>query len=484
MSESLKKRTLTGVLWSSIDRFSMQGIQFVLSIIIARQLSPSDYGLIAMLAIFLALAQAFIDSGFSNALIQKQNCTDVDYSTVFFFNIGIGIIMYGVLILCSPLISSFYNMPLLEDIIRWIGLNLIITSFATVQRAKLTINLDFKRQAIISVVSTLLSGAISVWMAYNGYGVWTLVVSVLIGNLITTILLWMSAKWIPRLVFSIDSFKDLFGFGSKLLIGSLIHILYKNLYTLIIGKMFPVSELGAYNKAYNLTQYPSSNITGILTRVTYPIECKAQDNKELYSIFVRIIKTSTIFMFPLMIGLCIIAKPFIGLLLTEKWLICVPYLQIMCIAFMWDPIMRFCWDILNVKHRSDYSLKSEIWKKLVAFILLFVSVPFGIKAMCVSLLVYSLLDIFIVTQYTKRIISEISFILVMRMVFPSLICSILMGVIIYLYTLLVQTYILQLLGGIILGISTYTILAYLICRADFIYIYSLLMKLINNRKWK
>ena len=290
MSETLKEQALNGVIWSSIDRFSMQGIQFILSIIIARQLVPSDYGIIAMLAIFLALAQAFIDSGFSNALIQKQNRTDIDYSTVFFFNIGVGIIMYGLLVLCAPAISSFYDMPLLNDIIKWVGLNLIVTSFATVQRAKLTIELDFKRQAVISIVSTLLGGGVSVWMAYRGYGVWTLVASVLVGNFITTVLLWWSARWIPRFAFSIDSFKELFGFGSKLLAGGLIHIIYKNLYTLIIGKMFPVSQLGAYNKAYTITQYPSSNLTGVLTRVTYPIECKAQsDNEKLYSIFARII---------------------------------------------------------------------------------------------------------------------------------------------------------------------------------------------------
>lgn len=482
MSENLQKKTLTGVIWSSIDRFSMQGIQFVLSIIIARQLAPSDYGVIAMLAIFLALAQAFIDSGFSNALIQKQNRTDIDYSTVFFFNIGVGIVMYGLLVLCAPLISSFYDMPLLNDIIKWVGLNLIVTSFATVQRAKLTIELDFKRQAIISIVSILLSGCVSVWMAYSGYGVWTLVASVLVGNIITTVLLWWSARWTPCLAFSIDSFKELFGFGSKLLAGGLIHIIYKNLYTLIIGKMFPVSQLGAYNKAYTISQYPSSNLTGVLTRVTYPIECKAQDdNEKLYSIFARIIKISTIIIFPLMIGLCAVAKPFVGLLLTDKWLVCVPYLRIMCIAFMWDPIMRLCWDILNVKHRSDYSLKSEIWKKIVAFILLFASVPFGIKAMCVSLLVYSIADIFVVTQFTKRIIPQISFSHVMQLISPCLLCSAIMGCIVYAYTLFISSYSLQLFGGILIGICMYVLLVYLICKDDFIYLTSLLKKIIVKK---
>lgn len=182
-----------------------------------------------------------------------------------------------------------------------------------------------------------------------------------------------------------------------------------------------------------------------------------------------------------MIGLCAVAKPFVGLLLTDKWLVCVPYLRIMCIAFMWDPIMRLCWDILNVKHRSDYSLKSEIWKKIVAFILLFASVPFGIKAMCVSLLVYSIADIFVVTQFTKRIIPQISFSHVMQLISPSLLCSAIMGCIVYAYTLFISSYSLQLFGGILIGICMYVLLVYLICKDDFIYLTSLLKKIIVKK---
>ena len=225
----MASKTVNGLFWSSMERLSVQGAQFVLSLFIARLLSPSDYGLVAMLGIFMAVAQTFVDSGFSNALIQKQGRTDVDYSTVFFFNIFIGIAMYLLLFSTAPFIASFYSQPQLETIIKFVGLNLILTSFCAVQRAQLTISLDFKKQAIISFSTVAISGGIGIWLAYHGYAVWTLVIQSLLTNLLALILLWGSTRWIPRLCFSKESFKELFGFGSKLLAGGLLHTIYLNL---------------------------------------------------------------------------------------------------------------------------------------------------------------------------------------------------------------------------------------------------------------
>ena len=226
MGDNLKGRAAKGVLWSAVERFSYQGIQFVLSFIIARQLLPEDYALIAMLAIFMAIAQSFIDSGFSNALIQKQNRTKEDLSTVFYFNIAVGVVMYLIFIAAAPYIASFYNQPILTAVIAWAGLNLIINSLAAVQRALLIIDLNFRKQSVISVCAVSVSGGIAVWMAYSGYGVWTLVVQTLLNGLITTLLLWITSKWRPILVFSKKSFKELFSFGSKLLMGGLLHTIY------------------------------------------------------------------------------------------------------------------------------------------------------------------------------------------------------------------------------------------------------------------
>lgn len=477
MPSTLKRQTFSGVLWSALERFSVQGIQFILSFVIARQLLPSDYGLIAMFSIFMAIAQRFVDSGFSNALIQKQNRTDRDYSTVFHFNIAIGIIMYLLLIILSPAIASFYKQPILEDIIIWVGLNLIINSFATIQRTILTIQLNFKRQALISLIAVILSGSIAVYMALNGYGVWTLVVQGLLNSIINTLLLWITSKWHPKLLFSVSSFKELFSFGSKILMSGLLHTIYTNIYTLIIGKIFPVKELGLYSKASSLSQYPSTNISGILDRALYPVLCRFQNEDQVltekFYIFIRL---TAFCIFPLMIGLAVLSKPFVLLVLTEKWIEAVPYLQILCIAYMWDPIMRMSWNLLNVKHRSDYSLKSEIIKKITAMIYLLLSIPFGIKAMCWGLVLYALSDIFIILQFTNKILPEINILNHLKNLYLPFLQSILMGIGVDLFIHFLVNPWFQLLGGIIIGIIIYLLLSIIMCKKEFKYVFQLIKK--------
>lgn len=456
-------KTFNSIVWSSIERFSVQGIQFVLSFVIARKLLPSDYGLIAMLGIFMAIAQTFIDSGFSNALIQKQDRTNTDYSTVFYFNIVVAFLLYGIMVGCAPYIASFYQEPLLKSIILWVGLNFVINSFATVQRAKLTIELNFKVQAYISLTAVILSGSAAVYMAYNGFGVWTLVYQGLLSNLINTLLLWIFAHWKPLLIFSQSSFKELFSFGSKLLGGAILHTLYTNIYTLIIGKIFSSTDLGFYNRAFTLTQYPSTNITGIVVRVTYPIECQLQhDNEKLQDKYFSFIRYIAFMVFPLMIGLAAISEPLIKIVLTEKWMGAVPYIQIMCFAYMWDPIMRMTWDLLNVKHRSDFSLKSEIIKKITAFSILFITIPFGIKVMCVGLIGYSIADLIIISQFVKKILPQVNFMSIVRQLIPCFTLAFIMGVFTYLYISLISNSWLQLIGGICLGGIIYLVGAYFV----------------------
>lgn len=449
---SQQPKTFNSIIWSSIERFSVQGVQFILSFVIARKLLPSDYGLIAMLGIFMAVAQTFIDSGFSNALIQKQNRSNKDYSTVFYFNIVIAVILYGVMVGCAPYIAAFYKEPLLRNIILWVGLNFVINSFTTVQRAKLTIELNFKIQAYISLSAVILSGSAAVYMAYNNFGVWTLVYQSLLNSLINMLLLWIFARWHPIFVFSKSSFKELFSFGSKLLGGAILHTLYTNLYTLIIGKVFSSTDLGFYNRAFTLTQYPSTNITGIMTRVTYPIECQIQhDDEKLQEKYFTFIRQTAFIVFPLMIGLAAISEPLIKIVLTEKWMGSVPYIQIMCFAYMWDPIMRMTWDLLNVKHRSDYSLRSEIIKKLTAFSILFITIPFGIKVMCIGLIGYSIADLIIITQFVKRLLPKVTFGSIARQLMPSFLLAVIMGICTYLYIIFIPNTWLQLVGGICLG---------------------------------
>ena len=413
----------------------------------------------------------------ANALIQKQGRTDVDYSTVFFFNIFIGIAMYLLLFSTAPFIASFYSQPQLETIIKFVGLNLILTSFCAVQRAQLTISLDFKKQAIISFSTVAISGGIGIWLAYHGYAVWTLVIQSLLTNLLALILLWGSTRWIPRLCFSKESFKELFGFGSKLLAGGLLHTIYLNLYSLVIGKYFSSADLGNFNRATSLAQYVSVNITSIITRVTYPIECQIQhDNEELQRKFFMFIRMTAFIIFPLMIGLCVLADPLIRVILTDKWVHTIPYLQILSIAYMWDPISRLNWDLLNVKRRSDYSLRSEIIKKLIAVTILVITIPFGITIMCAGIAAYALCDIYVLTRFTKRLLPDVYLRKELKALCPILLLSISMGLIIYICVSFIPILLFKLIVGIIIGICYYLTLSYLLKWEEIDFILSLILK--------
>lgn len=456
---SVKKQVGKSVFWSAVERFSVQGAGFVLGIVIARMLSPEDYALIAMLNIFMALAQSVTDCGFGNALIQKKDRTDADYTTVFYFNIVVSFILYGALYLSSPIIASFYNQTDLELITKVVGLSLIINSFGIVQQAKLTVELDFKRQAKASLTAVVISGVAGLVMAYSGFGVWALVAQTLLNNFIKVLLFWIYAKWKPQFVFSYGSFKELFSFGSKLMASGLLHTVYVNLYTLIIGKKFMPADLGFYNRAFLFAQFPSNNITNILIRAIYPIQCSLQDDRKmLESSFIKYLRMSCFIIFPLMLGLCALAEPLVRVVLTEKWLGVVPLLRILCISFMWDPVMRLNNSILQVRKRSDYILYAEVIKKICAFIILFSTISFGIEVMCIGLILYSLIDAGIIIFYSRKVIScgykgQIISIL------PVLMISVLTGSGMYISTFFFSASLIKLIGGSVIGIMIFMTLS-------------------------
>ena len=475
--ESLKTKAVKSVMWSSIERFSVQGIQFILSIVIARLVTPSEYGLIAMLSIFLAIAQTFIDSGFSNALIQKQGRTETDNSTVFYFNIAVSIIVYGMLYGAAPFIADFYKEPLLTTVTRWIGLNIIISAFSIVQRAILIIKLDFKTQAKASLIAVILSGGVGIAFAYYGYGVWALVIQAIASNFINTFLLWIFAKWTPAFRYSWQSFRTLFAFGSKLLLSGLLHTIYMNLYSLVIGKKFSAVEVGYFNRASTLAQFPSINITNVLTRAIYLIQCQLQDQQDkLKNSFIQFIRLSVFLIFPLMIGVCVLSKPLVLLFLTEKWLPAAELLQILCIAYMWYPVMSINNNMLNVRGRSDYFLKAEIIKKVIAIGILVATLPWGVKILCWGLVLYSFCDMAIIIYYTKKVLPT-GFSEQIKNIFPSLSLSVFTGGIAYGVISLVQSPALQILTGAATGILLYCTLAKLLHFRELF----LILKIVKNR---
>lgn len=454
MSE-LKEKTVKGVMWSSIDRFSTQGIQFVFSILIARLLLPEDYGVVAMLNIFLAVSQTFIDSGFGAALIRKSDRTEIDFSTVFYFNIAVGVLFYVLLWIASPFIAAFYGIPLLEDITKVVALNLVFNSLSGVQNAKLSIAIDFKTRAKISLTGALLTGAVGLWMAYSGFGVWALVAQSVFGSLLNTVLLYWLVRWRPQWAFSWKSFREMFSFGSKLLASGLLDTAYRNVYTLVIGKFFSSSTLGLYSRADGLAQYPSSNITSVLQSVTFPVLCSIQNEPErMANAYKRFLRLSAFVVFPLMVGLAAVADPLIRLVLTDKWEGCIYLLQIICFGLMWYPIHAINLNLLQVRGRSDFFLKLEVIKKVQGVIVLCVTIPFGIVAMCYGRIVGSLLSLIYNTYYTKKLIGY-GYLAQMKDLLHILLHSLVMGVGVWLVVQAFDSHWIQLVVGILAGAAYY-----------------------------
>ena len=459
---SLKEKTVKGVFWSSIDRFSSQGIQFIFSILIARMLLPSDYGVIAMLGIFLAVSQSFIDSGFGTALVQKIDRTETDFSTVFYFNILVACFFYGLLWIISPYIASFYDIPLLESVTKAVALTLIFNALGGIQNAKLTIAIDFKTRAKISLMCTISTGIIGLIMAYKGYGVWALVTQNIANSILNATLLWLFVRWIPQRTFSMQSFRQLFGFGSKLLASGLLDTIYNNIYPLVIGKFFSASTLGVYSRASSLAQYPSSNLTSVLQSVTFPVLSSIQNDEErLGNAYRRLLRMSVFIIFPLMIGLSAVADPFIRLVLTDKWEGAIYLLQIVCFSMMWYPVHAINLNLLQVKGRSDYFLKLEIIKKIIGVSMLCITVPIGIVAMCYGSICTSIICLGVNTHYTWKLIGY-GFKRQMREMLPTLLHALVMGAIAWTAVQLLPTIESQLIGGILSGATYYIIGAWLL----------------------
>lgn len=442
------------ILWNTIGKLSSQAISIVVSLIVARLLLPSDYGLIAILTVFIAIAEALLDSGFENALIQKTDRTSVDFSTVFYFNITVSAVLYLILFFAAVPISHFYNEPQLVEVTRIYALVVIIQGLAIVQRTKLMISLRFKEFTKINLIAVCISGILGITMAWYGMGVYALLSQSISMQLLSTVGLWLKVRWKPDYAFSLDSFKRLFSFGSKLLIGGILQRIYTNIYSLIIGKFYSVSDVGFFTKANSLSKLPSLQFTTIISQVSYPALCNLQnDDERLKNQFYKYLRLNCFVVFPAMVILASVARPLITVVLTERWLDMVPYLQILCIAYMFEPIQRFNWYVMNVKGRSDLALKSEVIKKSISILLLVIALQFGVIYICYSILLYSIIDIVITISFVKKVLAW-GYRDEFRQVYPYFIASIISGIEILLINSMVSNCWIQLIVGIS-GISLY-----------------------------
>ena len=367
MSESLKQKTVKGVSWSFIDSFSSQGIVFVVGLVLARLLTPDDYSLLGIIVIFISVFNSIVDSGFSNALIRKNDVTEKDYNTVFVSNLVISIILCAILYLLAPTIANFFNRPLLTNLLKVMSFIIIINAFAIIQRTILMKNIDFKTQTKISLISSISSGVVGIGMAVTGYGVWSLVGQQLSRQGLNTVFLWIYAHWYPKLQFSLESFKELFGFGWKLLVSSLINTVWNEIYQVVIGKCYAPATLGQYTRAQQFASICSSNLTTVIQRVSYPVLSSIQNDKvRLKAGYKRIIRISMLPTYVLMLGMAGSAKSMIQVLVGDQWLPAVPLLQIICFQMMLYPLHSLNLNMLQVEGRSDLFLKLEIIKKCIS----------------------------------------------------------------------------------------------------------------------
>ncbi len=447
-AESLKGKTVRGTVWSVVERFSVQGVMFVVMIFMARVLTPADYGLVGMVAIFIAVSQSLVDSGFSQALIRKKNRTETDNSTVFYFNVAVGLALYLILFFCAPLIAKFYKEPLLIPITRLVSLSIVINSLVVVQRALLITKIDFKTQAKASFIAVVVSGAVGLTMAYTGWGVWAIVWYQLTNISVNMGLLWVMARWRPHLLYSWQSFREMFSFGSKLALSGIINTLYNNIYLLVIGKVYKAADLGYYTRAHHFAELPSSTMTNVLQRVTYPVMCSIQDDlPRLTDIYIRLLKISGFVIFPLMTVLAAVSRPLILSILTPQWLFSAELLTILCFTMMWYPIHAINLNLLQVRGRSDLFLRLEIIKKIISAGVLCATVSFGLVVMCIGSVFNSILALVINTYYTGKLIN-VGFVKQMKALMPTLLLSLATGAITYL-----TLYFLPLRNGLLLAIG-------------------------------
>jgi len=417
--------------WSAIDGFASQGIQFLVGIILARLLTPYEFGLIGMLTIFIALSQSFIDSGFTNALIRKKDCTQTDYSTVFYFNFVVSILFYFLLFFFAGSISRFFNEPQLEFLLQVLGLGLILNALSIIHRTILTKNIDFKLQARVSIVSSIISGIIAIAMAYNGFGVWSLVALTLSRFGFASLFLWLWTNWFPNLVFSYKSFKELFSFGSKLLLSGLIDTTFRNIYYLVIGKYFSAVELGYYTRADQFKAMPSQNLANIIQKVSYPLLSNIQDNViRLRLAYSQLIKSTMFITFVLMLLMAATAKPMIITLVGEQWLPAVNYLQLLCFVGMFYPLHALNLSMLKVMGRSDLFLRLEIIKKILSVPIIVIGILYGIKIMILGMLVNTIFAYYLNSYWSGKMISY-PFFEQVKDIFPSFLLAFTVSVVVF-----------------------------------------------------
>lgn len=470
MENELKKKTVASLLWRFLERCGAQGVTFLVTIVLARLLAPEVYGLMALVTVFTSILQVFVDSGMGNALIQKKDADELDFSSVFFFNMVMCIALYLLLFFCASLIANFYHNPGLTPVIRVLGITLLIAGGKNVQQAYVSRKLQFKRFFFATLGGTIGAAVIGIAMAYMGFGIWALVAQNIFNAMIDTVILWLTVRWRPKLQFSFTRLRALLRYGWKLLVSALLHTFYINLRTLIIGKLYTSADLAYYEKGQSFPTLIVSNINASIDSVLLPTMSDVQDSREnVKAITRRAIVTSSYLMWPMMVGLAVVAKPLVVLLLTKKWLEAVPFLQITCFALGLEPLQTANLNAIKAMGRSDIFLKLEIVKKTISIAILLLSMRFGVKAIAVSGLAYSVIATMFNAAPNKKLLGYSYFEQLKDILLPFAL-SLLMGVTVYPIALLSIPMSLTLLVQVVAGAIFYVGVSVILKMEPFYYI--------------
>lgn len=472
MENELKKKTVSSLLWRFLERCGAQGVTFLVMIVLARLLAPEVYGLMALVTVFTNILQVFVDSGMGNALIQKKDADDLDFSSVFFFNMVMCIALYMLLFFCAPHIANFYHNPELTSVIRVLGITLLIAGVKNVQQAYISRKLQFKRFFFATLGGTIGAAVIGIAMAYMGFGIWALVVQSLFNSMIDTIILWLTVRWRPKLCFSFARLNGLLRYGWKLLVSALLHTLYTNLRTLIIGKLYTSADLAYYEKGQSFPTLIVSNINASIDSVLFPAMSNVQDSREnVKAITRRAIVTSSYLIWPMMVGLAVVAKSLVVLLLTDKWLAAVPFLQISCFALGLEPLQTANLNAIKAMGRSDIYLKLEIVKKTISIAILLLSMHLGVKAIAVSGLAYSVIATMFNAAPNKKLLGYSYFEQIKDILLPFAL-ALLMGVIVYPIALFSMPMSLTLVAQVALGVIFYVGVSVILKLEPFFYVFN------------
>ncbi len=455
LDEDLKSKTKRGLYWKAFDTYASFAMQFIVGIVMARILTPEDYGITALPAVFMAIASTIVEGRFALALIRKSEVSQQDLATAFIYSLLMGLTMYVCLFFCAPLIADFYNTPVLTPLIRITALTFIWGPLATPQVVILRRKLDFKTPARISFVKNIVSGGIGIAAAYMGYGLWALVISSIVSSLLDVLLQWLAVKWIPCARFSRESFKYLWGYGNRLMGVDLLNTIQANIAPVIIGKYFSPTDLGLYNRAQSFSILPISQLNTTVSSVTFPVLSKINDDRERQTVYYRkMIRTACFISFPLMMLLSGLAKPIVLLLLTEKWTGCILLLQVLCFATMWGPMSSLNLNILQVSGRTDLYFNLEVKKKIISLVLMLITLPFGLTWFCLSMVVNQFICIYINAHSANKVL-PLSLNEQFKDVFPSFLLSLLTFGTSLSTTLLFESLWLQIFVGGLLGIIVY-----------------------------